>query len=306
MEKFFESLSSLWSQVFYAICHITFFDVIDILVIAFLVYKAIDFLRETRAGQLVKGIAVLIIVAFLARWLNLVSLKWLLNTVFESALIAIAIIFQPELRRALEKVGRSNFKNIVKGQTPEEERENAMNCIEAVCQSSASMSKQKIGALIVFERNTLLGDIINTGTVIDSAASSQMISNVFFPNSPLHDGAMIIRDGRLLAAGCILPLTQNEGLSTQLGTRHRAGIGMSENSDAVVVIVSEETGIISVASNGRIVRNYNTETLRERLLQELLDGDRPEKETLLKRAGKFIKKTFKKKEKENVESGREE
>lgn len=306
MEKILESLSSLWSQVFYAICHITFFDVIDILVIAFLVYKAIDFLRETRAGQLVKGIAVLIVVALLARWLNLVSLKWLLNTVFESALIAIAIIFQPELRRALERVGRSNFKGIVKGQTPEEERENAINCIEAVCQSSASMSKQKIGALIVFERNTLLGDIVNTGTVIDSSASPQMISNVFFPKSPLHDGAMIVRDGRLLAAGCILPLTQNEGLSSQLGTRHRAGIGMSENSDAIVVIVSEETGIISVASNGHITRNYNTETLRERLTQELLDDNIPVAETLLKRVGNSIKGVFKKTDKKNADAGREE
>lgn len=308
MEKVFESLSSMWSQVFYAICHITVFDIIDILVIAYLVYKAIGFLRETRAGQLVKGIAILVVVAILARWLNLVSLRWLLNTVFESALIAVAIIFQPELRRALEKVGRSNFGSLVKGQTPEEERENAVKCIEAVCQATAGMSKQRIGALIVFERNTLLGDIVNTGTVIDSSASPQMIANVFFPKSPLHDGAMIVRDGRLLAAGCILPLTQNENLSLQLGTRHRAAIGMSENSDAIVVIVSEETGIVSVAANGNITRNYNTESLRDRLIAELLDEEQTKRETPLRRIASSIKNltSGKNKTKNKEKTGREE
>lgn len=307
MEKVFEAVSSMWSQIFYAVCHITVFDIIDILVIAFLVYKAIGFLRETRAGQLVKGIAILIVVALLARWLKLVSLQWLLSTVFESALIAVAIIFQPELRRALEKVGRSNFGGFVKGQTPEEERENATKCIEAVCQATAGMAKQKVGALIVFEKNTLLGDIVNTGTVIDASASPQMIANVFYPKSPLHDGAMIVRDGRLLAAGCILPLTQNENISLQLGTRHRAAIGMSENSDAVVVIVSEETGTISVATNGNIVRNYTTDTLREKLSSELLDELNIKKEGPISRFASSIKSFSKRKRKSEAEkSGREE
>ena len=307
MEKVFEAVSSMWSQVFYAVCHITVFDLIDILVIAYLVYKAIGFLRETRAGQLVKGIAILIIVALLARLLKLVSLQWLLSTVFESALIAVAIIFQPELRRALEKVGRSNFGSFVKGQTPVEERENATKCIEAVCQAAAGMSKQKVGALIVFERNTLLGDIVNTGTLIDASASPQMIANVFYPKSPLHDGAMIVRDGRILAAGCILPLTQNGNISLRLGTRHRAAIGMSENSDAVVVVISEETGIVSVATNGNIVRNYTTDTLREKLIAELLDEQQVKREGLVLRIKSLVKDFFKgKNNTDNKETGREE
>ena len=307
MEKVFESISSLWSQLFYAVSHITVFDIIDILVIAYLVYKAIGFLRETRAGQLVKGIAILIVVVLLAKWLKLASLQWLLGTVFESALIVVAIIFQPELRRALERVGRSNFSNFVKGQTPEEERENATKCIEAVCQATAGMSKQKVGALIVFEKNTLLGEIVNTGTVIDASASPQMIANVFYPKSPLHDGAMIVRDGRLLAAGCILPLSQNENIGLHLGTRHRAAIGMSENSDAVVVIVSEETGIVSVASNGSITRNYTTESLREKLSAELLDGEQIEKKGIFGRLKTTIKSLGKQKNKdEKNETGREE
>ena len=307
MEKVFEAVSSMWSQVFYAVCHITVFDLIDILVIAYLVYKAIGFLRETRAGQLVKGIAILIIVALLARLLKLVSLQWLLSTVFESALIAVAIIFQPELRRALEKVGRSNFGSFVKGQTPVEERENATKCIEAVCQAAAGMSKQKVGALIVFERNTLLGDIVNTGTLIDASASPQMIANVFYPKSPLHDGAMIVRDGRILAAGCILPLTQNGNISLSLGTRHRAAIGMSENSDAVVVVISEETGIVSVATNGNIVRNYTTDTLREKLIAELLNEQQVKREGLVLRIKSLVKDFFKgKNNTDNKETGREE
>lgn len=288
MEGFLNSITSLWSQIFYAIYHIGFFDIIDIAVIALLVYKIIGFLRETRAGQLVKGILVLLVIYWFAGWFNLVSLHWLMDTVFEFALIAVAIIFQPELRRALEKMGRSNFAAIVKGQTPQEEKENAENCIDAVCKAVASMQKQKVGALVVFERNTLLGDIVNTGTVVDAETSVQMIGNVFFPNSPLHDGAMIIRDGRILAAGCILPLTQNENLSSQLGTRHRAAIGMSENSDAVVLVVSEETGTISVAINGKILRDYTVETLRKKLTDELVDEIVIEKETPIT----FVKTKF--------------
>ena len=228
MEGFLNSITSLWSQIFYAIYHIQLSDIIDIAVIAFLVYKAVGFLRETRAGQLVKG------------------------------------------------------------QTPQEEKENAQKCIEAVCRAAGAMQKQKVGALVVFERNTLLGDIINTGTVIDAEASVQMVGNVFFPNSPLHDGAMIIRDGRIHAAGCILPHTQNEDLNSQLGTRHRAAIGMSENSDAVVLVISEETGTISLAINGSISRNYTIETLRQKLTDELVEDVKIEKETPIS----FVKTKF--------------
>ena len=228
----------------------------------------------------------------------------MLDKLFASAIIAVAIVFQPELRRALEKVGRSNFRRFVKGESIEEERENIMNCISAVCQSVISMQKQKVGALIVFERNTLLGEIVNTGTTVDANATPQMINNIFFPNSPLHDGALIVRDGRLLAAGCILPLTPNENISLNLGTRHRAAIGMSENSDAVVVVVSEETGIVSVAINGVIYRNFTQNELREKLEKELLDDEIQVKENKLLSIAASIN-PFKKKDnkKENEQGG---
>lgn len=255
MDSFLNGIYSVWNQIVYAVSSLRIpFDIIDILVIAFIIYKAIGFLRESRAGQLVKGIIILVVVYGIADWWNLVILKWTLSKIMGSALIAVAVIFQPELRRILEKVGRTNFR---RGQLLGTEESVVANCIDNVSRAAGSMQEKKIGALIVFEKKTQLGEIINTGTIIDAEASSSMVNNIFFPKSPLHDGAMIIRDGRIFAAGCILPLTQREDISLQLGTRHRAAIGMTENSDAVVLVVSEETGIISIVSNGQITRNYN-------------------------------------------------
>lgn len=261
---------TLFNQVIAAFHDFRVVDILDILAIAFLIYKSIELLRETRAKQLVKGLFVLLLVWLMARWFDLVSLNWLLTKVLDYALIALAIIFQPELRRALEKVGRSSFGKLF-GIASNNNNSEVLQCIDAVCRAATYMQEQKCGALMVIERQTQLGDIVNTGTVIDSKASSDLICNVFYPKSPLHDGAMIIRDGRLLAAGCILPLTANTNLSNQLGTRHRAAIGMSENSDALVVVVSEETGNISIALNGGITRDYNGLTLRETLIRNLVD-----------------------------------
>jgi len=258
-----------FNQIFYTIANIRFFDIIDILIVTFIVYKAIEFLRETRAGQLIKGVAVLLIVFFLADTLNLVSLKWILDTIFDVALIAVIVIFQPELRRALERMGQANIKAIGRADSTSLFEERINNCIDAVCQGVSVMSDKHIGALIVFERNTMLGDIANTGTVLGAEPSYEMLCNIFFPKSPLHDGALIVRDGYFHSAGCILPLTSNNTLSSQLGTRHRAAIGMSENSDAVVLVVSEETGIISVAVNGTIKRDFNSVTLKEELYNQL-------------------------------------
>lgn len=267
MSSIFNAIYAMWNQIIYAVSNFRIFDLLDILAIAFIVYKAIGFLRETRAGQLVKGILILLVIYFISIWWKLVSVEWLLSKVFDSAIIAAAVIFQPELRRILEKVGRTNFG---RGQADGDHSVLA-ECIDSVSKAAASMQNKKIGALIVFERETQLGEIINTGTVIDAKASVSMINNVFFPKSPLHDGAMIIRDGRLYAAGCILPLTQREDLSLQLGTRHRAAIGMTENSDAVVLVVSEENGVISLVSNGQITRNYNPASAGAELRRLLLD-----------------------------------
>lgn len=270
LSTFFDSILSFFSQIFFSIINIRIFDIIDILVVSFIIYKAIEFMRETRSGQLVKGIVVLFCVFFISSAFNLVTIKWLLVQIFDYALVIVALVFQPELRRMLERVGQSNITTIGKMQNYDAKNKAISDCIDSVCKAVSNMSDKKIGALIVFERKTMLGEIVNTGTVIDAAASYEMIGNIFFPKSPLHDGAVIIRDGKLYAAGCILPLTSNNGLNSQLGTRHRAAIGMSENSDAVVLVVSEETGTISLAVNGAIKRDYNAVTLKEELYNQLL------------------------------------
>lgn len=295
VSSIFSAIYAFWNQILYAVSNFRVFDILDILVIAYIIYKAIAFFRETRAGQLVKGILILLVIYLVADWWDLVSVQWLLSKVFDSAIIAAAVIFQPELRRILEKVGRTNFG---RGQVLEGQASALSECIDNVSKAVAVMQERKIGALIVFERKTQLGEIINTGTVIDAATSVSMINNVFFPKSPLHDGAMIIRDGRLYAAGCILPLTQREDLSLQLGTRHRAAIGMTENSDAVVLVVSEENGIISLVSNGQITRNYNPASAGAELRRLLIDSAEEKSDSL-------ITKLFKKLPLINKASGKE-
>ena len=280
MSDIIGGIYSIWNQIVYAVSGFRFpFDLIDILVIAYIIYKAIGFLRETRAGQLVKGIAILLAVYVIADWWELAILKWTLSKVMGTAIIAAAVIFQPELRRILEKVGRTNFRG---GKLLDGEESAVSNCIDNVSRAAGTMQEKKIGALIVFERKTQLGEIINTVTVIDAEPSVSMVNNIFFPKSPLHDGAMIVRDGRLYAAGCILPLTQREDISMQLGTRHRAAIGMTENSDAVVLVVSEETGIISIVSNGQITRNYNSASACAELKRMLVEDEQTERVSTLR------------------------
>ena len=286
MEAFLNSIFTLWNQIIYAISNIRIpFDIIDIAVMAFLLYKAIGFFRETRAGQLFKGIIVLFIAFLLARWWDLVMLRWLLNVVVGSAIVIVAIIFQPELRRILEKLGHTKFGR--SGQMMDEDTERLSQCIDNISKAVGNMQERKIGALIVFERETQLGEIINTGTLIDAVASVAMTTNIFFPNSPLHDGALIVRDGKLYAAGCILPLSQSPDISSRLGTRHRAGIGMTENSDAIVLIVSEETGIISIVCDGQIKRNYNAVSACAELRRLMIDSE-------LEKKDNFVVSTFKK------------
>lgn len=282
MDSLWNAIYSFWNQIVYAVSNMRIpVDIIDILVIAFIIYKALEFLRETRAGQLIKGIAILILVYAIADWWNLATLQWTLSKVMDSAIIAAAVIFQPELRRILEKVGRTDFK---RGQLFDGGDDAVVSCIDNVSRAAGTMQDQKIGALIVFERKTQLGEIINTGTVLDAKSSVSVINNVFFPKSPLHDGAMIIRDGRVYAAGCILPLTQRDDISASLGTRHRAAIGMTENSDAVVLVVSEETGTISIVSNGQIRRDFNSISAGEELRRLILTEEQKEKQSFIKTA----------------------
>lgn len=288
MGSLWNAIYSFWSYIVYAISNMRIpLDIIDILVMAFIIYKALEFLRDTRAGQLVKGIFMLVGIYLVADWFNLATLEWLLKTIVNSVIIVAAVIFQPELRRILEKVGRTGFKTT---QLLDGKQDAMVTTIEKVTRAAGVMQDQKIGALIVFEGKTQLGEIINTGTILDARSSVSVINNVFFPKSPLHDGAMIIRDGRVYAAGCILPLTQRDDISSQLGTRHRAAIGMTENSDAVVLVVSEETGTISIVSNGQITRNYNAISANQELCRLLLVDEKVEKESFINKILGFLKK----------------
>ena len=285
MSAILDAIYAAWNQFVYTISSVRIFDIIDILVIAFIIYKAIAFLRETRAGQLVKGIVLLLALYAFAVAFDLAVLKWLLSAVFGSAIVAVAIIFQPELRRMLERVGQTKIGNL---QSSGNNGDDLVNSIEKICNAAEQMQKTKTGALIVFERETQLGDIINTGTLVDAAVSESLVNNIFYPKSPLHDGAVIVRDGRIYAASCILPLTQSTAFSSQLGTRHRAAIGMTENSDAVVLIVSEETGIISITFNGEIKRNFTAKTACEFIKEKIVDENKDNSANAFKRIFKIF------------------
>lgn len=250
-------------------------DFLDIAIVTFLIYGFIKLVRETRAEQLVKGILILLVVWVLSSQMNLKMLKTLLDNFFEFSVLAILVLFQPEIRKALEQIGRTKFKNYwnelgIKTDNNKLIIERIESCIDSVSDAASALSKTRTGALIVFERKTKLGEIVDTGTIVNASVSADLIGNIFYNKAPLHDGAMIIRDGMILAAGCILPLTKNDTLSSDLGTRHRAALGMSEVSDALVLVVSEETGTISICVNSIMKRNYSRETLKTVLIEELL------------------------------------
>ena len=249
-------------------------DVLDVTIVAFIIYSLIKLIRETRAEQLVKGILILLLGYVLAYQLHLRMLTTCLDNFFQFGVLALLVVFQPELRSALEQIGRSEIKGhlILGAYIKDEEKhiETVRQTIDAVVVAAQNFHESKTGALIVFERKTKLLDIMDTGTLIKAKASPALIGNIFYNKAPLHDGAMIIRDGVIYAAGCILPLTKNESVDINLGTRHRAAMGMSENSDALVLVVSEETGSISIAMGGILTRNYTSKTLREELERILL------------------------------------
>ena len=248
-------------------------DAIDILIVAFIIYKVLGFIRETRAAQLVKGVLVLVLVAIFSEQFHLYTLNWILRGAMTRGAVAIVIVFQPELRRGLEYMGRGKLV------TPfaQIEKEKAKAISAAFVKAIDEFSAHKTGALIVIERETALKDIGETGTLLDAEISAELLGNLFYVGSPLHDGAVIIKNGRIYAAGCVLPLTQNKGLSKELGTRHRAGIGITENSDAVAFIVSEESGIISMAIDGKLSRFLDLKTVEKTILNLLLTATTEEK-----------------------------
>lgn len=239
-------------------------DIIDITIIAFLVFQIIRFVRETRAELLVKGIIVLILLLQLSNWFSLNTVQYILRNIVQLGFFALLIVFQPEMRRGLERIGRSHAGKIL---SFKDEKSVLETSIETICSAAETLSKTKTGALICFERSTKLGDIIKTGTMINADISKELLLNIFVPNTPLHDGAVIISDNKITAASCFLPLTPNNDLSKELGTRHRAAIGLSENSDAAIVVVSEETGKISIALDGDLTRNLNVDTLKRALIK---------------------------------------
>ncbi len=253
-------------------------DIADILIVTYLVYKLLGLIRNTTAAQVLKGIALLLILLGLSGLLRLNLLTFLLSNTMQVGLLAIIIIFQPELRKVLETAGGSQFPKLLINRE-ETDKDRIGRVIDQTVGACKTLSFQRIGALIVFERNTFLNDAIKTGTIIDATVSSMLLKNIFFPNAALHDGATIIRDGKIIAAGCMLPLSENINLSKDIGMRHRAGVGATEHSDAIVVIVSEETGSISVAVGGMLKRHLNTETLSMLLTNELI----PKEEDTIKK-----------------------
>lgn len=267
LNKVFEAIASWWEWMVSIAMNFQFKDAVDIIIVAFLIYGVVKLVRETRAGQLVKGLFLLVILFIISSYFNLVMVSRVLAYFFQFAFVAILIVFQPEIRKALEQVGRNNVGQsiaaVVTGRDRSYDRAQIRKAINAVVDGVGILQQLKMGALIVFERKTKLGDIIETGTQINCEPSGQIVGNIFFNKAPLHDGAMIIRDGMIHAAGCILPLTKNTSVSAELGTRHRAALGVSEESDAVVVVVSEETGRISVAVNGVLARRFTRDTLRD-------------------------------------------
>lgn len=242
-------------------------DFVDIAIMAYAIYRLLLLIRRSRSGQVAKAIIIIFALLGIATIFDLNVISFLLSRAVELGLIALVILFQPELRRILEQMGSGKIKGVF---TREEAPQELENAIMQTVAAYAAFSKDKVGALMVFERKTLLDDILKSGTMIDATASSELLKNLFWNKAPMHDGAVIIRGGRVAGAGCMLPLSTNVNLSRDLGMRHRAGIGMSENSDAVVAIVSEETGSISVAVNGMLKRHLAPETLERLLRKELL------------------------------------
>lgn len=294
-----DSIISFFRDVLAMLPTIKFMDIIDILLVTFVLYALIMMIQTTGAARIAKSIVLLLVLAVVTKLLNMYLMSFLLDRVLEIGLIALVIMFQPELRRMLEKIGSKSLRELLS--TKQEQRE-IDRVIGETVNACEIMSRERTGVLIVFERETSLIDYQKTGTVIDARVSSELLRNLFFTKASLHDGAVIIRNERIAAAGCVLPLTQSRNISSDLGTRHRAGIGMSEVSDAVVVIVSEETGTISVAVNGMLKRHLAPQTLERLLLKELAPKREEKTYNPVKRLRKRIGRTHRRKEKDDSDA----
>ncbi len=284
-----EFLQNTWNEIYSVIISFRPVDMIDIVLIAYLVYSGVKLVRETRAGQIIKGVLALLVISIVANVLELTTMKFVVQTILNIGILAIIIIFQPELRRALEKAGRTQVSKLgVFGFGKDDSHNRAWSkAIDAVCSSAQEFSKNKIGALVVFERTGRLGEQVSTGVVINAEPSPELLGNLFYPKTPLHDGAVILREGTVLAASCFLPKPQKEDLiSNSLGSRHRAAVGISEVSDAITVVVSEETGTISVTCDGELIRGFTADTLKAYLQERLLvetESETPDKTEKKKR-----------------------
>ena len=257
-------MKDIWSTVRNMIWNLThrlgLIDIIDILIVAVIIYELLLLTRHTRGSALLKGLFLLLVIMVLSSLLGLTSLNWLLLAILQNGALVLVILFQPELRKALERMGRSRILTKGNRRNEDEERDTV---ISEIVQTVTDLSRRRVGALMVFERQTGLEDVIETGTRLDAEISAPLLENIFEPNTPLHDGAVVIRDDQIMAAACILPLAEASGVSRELGTRHRAALGISENTDAMVVVVSEETGIVSMARDGALKRPLSTDELKD-------------------------------------------
>ena len=291
--KLYSAIKTYFSQVQGVFKEFSLVDALDILFVAIVIYMVIRIIRDTRAMQLIKGLLFIVLLYGVVNFLDMNASRFIMKGIFSNILIIVVILFGPEIRNILEEMGkgaaRSNLIAILDSGAAVEVNE-MKKTVDAVCKACTEMSDSKTGALIVFERETMLGDIISSGTLVHASATKELIENIFFPKSPLHDGAMIIRGGKIYAAGCILPLTSNTNISSSLGTRHRAAIGVTQQSDAIVVVVSEETGGISIASSGKIQTGVSTGELRDILTKNFIVNPSSSKDTAVKKFVRRIKK----------------
>ncbi|MDL2252844.1 diadenylate cyclase CdaA [Ruminococcaceae bacterium OttesenSCG-928-I18] len=274
------TFNNFWGQLALLFRELQIGDILDVLLATFLIYELIILVRNTRASQIAKGICLLLLFYAIVAVADMRTMKFVLESIMSFGIVVLAVIFQPELRRAIEQVGGVNsffariFRHQPMGNTA---RARWQNAIVAVCDASERMAEERTGAIIVMERNTNLIEVIRTGTLLRCDPNIEMIETIFFEGTPLHDGAMIVRDGRIEAAGCFLPLSNNLELSKDLGTRHRSALGMSENSDAIVIVVSEETGIISLAKSGVMIRRLDRQNLFNMLVSDIIPPENTEK-----------------------------
>lgn len=297
MNDFFTNLSDISNRLVALVSSYNFLiDTVDILLVAFVIYKLIKFMRASRSLYVVKGIILILIAYFAVNLMNMQASAFVFRLIMNNSIIILLVLFAPELRHALESVGSSRFSmlRILGVKKADESHAKIKKAMQEICKACIDMSEKRIGALIVIERDITLSDIVTTGTVVDAKASKEIIGSIFFPNSPLHDGACIIRKGRVDAAGCILPLTKSTSVSSELGTRHRASLGLSEQCDAVIIVVSEETGNISIAYKGNLERAIPHDELLETLMGYLKNKN--ESLNILSDGGKSKNETEKKEE----------